>query len=448
MDKITHIKQTDKGVDDELQRVTKAVNTLIDKFLEPSSSYPSDTGKAAMQVVSVGNNQYSISFRTKDGFVNSVPGIFEKSDVLNPSWGNSWGQISSQMAQYEEEKINTYYQSTEPSAPHTGDFWFDTSSTDNYVMKRYNGHVWVITSVYQTSTGLYAGHITAGNIVTGTISISAFINDAGYITSAAAGNHTYYQNTEPSGTTEGDFWFDTQTAGNYRMRRRNATTGGTEETRWDQVSVYMDGSGLYASNIDAGKITTGMLTAIAIQSGLTGERVTINESGYGHTIRFYDSTGTYAGGISAGSNGFLDITDCHMVSVYCEGLIYGLYMTIGGVGDQRFEVDEAGNLTKVAGQAASANTGKVLASNGSSYYPTTLTAASVGASASDHNHSGVYALVGHDHSGVYAPAAQGAVYSAGPASGFWVASSSGGPTTAQLPVKTLTINGVAHYVLE
>lgn len=80
--KLTHIKQSDRSIDRELQELVQAINTLIDKVGEPSSSYPSDIGKQSIQAVNVGNNLFSIALRTQDGVVYSIPGIFQKTTSL------------------------------------------------------------------------------------------------------------------------------------------------------------------------------------------------------------------------------------------------------------------------------------------------------------------------------------------------------------------------------
>ncbi|MFA5382802.1 MAG: hypothetical protein WC356_06555, partial [Candidatus Micrarchaeia archaeon] len=47
-----------------------------------------------------------------------------------------------------------------------------------------------------------------------------------------------------------------------------------------------------------------------------------------------------------------------------------------------------------------------------------------------------------------APSTQGAVFAGTISSGFWVATSSGGATTAELPVRAIVINSITHYCLE
>ncbi len=85
MNKLTHNKQSDRGIDDELQRIISALNLVIDKVADPSTAYPKDTGNVGIQAVTVGNNEYSLSVRTKDGVINSVPGMFIKSDEVHNS---------------------------------------------------------------------------------------------------------------------------------------------------------------------------------------------------------------------------------------------------------------------------------------------------------------------------------------------------------------------------
>lgn len=97
MDKLIHVKQSDKGVDDELHRIVQAVNHIADLIVEPSTSRPSDRDKSLMQVMTTENNEYAVAFRTKDGYVCSVPGMFEKSDglALNINASRSYGGVLS-----------------------------------------------------------------------------------------------------------------------------------------------------------------------------------------------------------------------------------------------------------------------------------------------------------------------------------------------------------------
>ena len=80
--KLTHIKQSDRSIDRELQELVQAINTLIDKVGDPSSSYPSDIGKQSIQAVNVGSNLFSVAIRTQDGVVYSIPGLFRKTTSI------------------------------------------------------------------------------------------------------------------------------------------------------------------------------------------------------------------------------------------------------------------------------------------------------------------------------------------------------------------------------
>lgn len=122
----------------------------------------------------------------------------------------------------------------------------------------------------------------AGDIVLNnqsSISLSGFNNDIG----AGTGNHTYYSASAPSSPNSGDFWFDTSVAGSYLMNRYNGAT-------WDQVSVYMDGSGIYTSTLTAGQVTAGTFTGLTFETNSIGQRVVIN--GSTNAIDFYDGVGS------------------------------------------------------------------------------------------------------------------------------------------------------------
>jgi hypothetical protein len=106
MNKLTHNKQSDRGVDRELQELTSAINTLIDKVADPGTSAPTDLDKANVQVITTGNNEYCLAVRTTDGFVTSAPGILEKVDTLSQSYRSnlaSYKKISASVAEYDSE---------------------------------------------------------------------------------------------------------------------------------------------------------------------------------------------------------------------------------------------------------------------------------------------------------------------------------------------------------
>jgi hypothetical protein len=257
----------------------------------------------------------------------------------------------------------------------------------------------------------FTGDITFTNA--GSIAISGFNNDAGYITSASAGNHTYYQGTEPTGTSAGDFWFDTQTAGQYKMRRRNATTGGTEATRWDLMSVYMDANGIYAGNITAGQITAGTFTGFTFQTAASGKRVEIRSSD--NEMEFYETSGSIVR-IGSDVNGTTDGIKIANGSLYSitnltTPALYGWAITNkGGTGGSFWATGTAGSGSNIAvyGNASGGdanysfwggagniyNAGDVNITGAYKINGTALAYSDVGAAASGHNHTGTYIPVG------------------------------------------------------
>jgi hypothetical protein len=80
--KITHVRQTDPGIDRELREIVAALNQLIDALGAPGSSVPADSSTVTMQAVNVQNNLYSLAVQTKDGMMYSLPGIFVKSTSI------------------------------------------------------------------------------------------------------------------------------------------------------------------------------------------------------------------------------------------------------------------------------------------------------------------------------------------------------------------------------
>ncbi len=161
-------------------------------------------------------------------------------------------------------------------------------------------------NVYLEGDCYVKGAITFTN--QGSISISGFNNDAGFITIASA-PQSFYGSTEPTVVTNGlkvgDFWFDTNT-GVYKMKRCATIT---PSVTWNNVGVYMDANGVYAGNITAGQITAGTLTGFTIQTNATPTTngIIIDNTSNGQ-IRFYDTSneiveigsGVYSGGITPG----------------------------------------------------------------------------------------------------------------------------------------------------
>ena len=177
------------------------------------------------------------------------------------------------------------------------------------------------------------------------IAISGFNNDAGYITSASAGNQTYYSSTAPTGIKTGDFWFDTSVAGQYKMKRYNGAT-------WDLVSVYMDGTGVYAGNITAGQVTAGTFTGLTFQTdiGVAGHYKRSVISGADNEMHFYDASNNEI--VRIGSNIYSSVPG---ISIY-NGIIYsqGTSDVIPIMGS----VFSGADGVAVVGQATCYSTGK------------------------------------------------------------------------------------------
>lgn len=246
-----------------------------------------------------------------------------------------------------------------------------------------------------------------------TIPLSSFNNDAGFITDADAGIKTTYSATEPISKSTGDMWFDTS-GDNYVMKRYNGAT-------WDLVSVYMDGNGLYAREINAGQVTAGTFTGLTFQTAASGQRVVID--GATNKIIFYDPAGSvgtlYGSGGNIVSNASWFVNSTSIVGLYAgttgsggiglegegggnpaigvsgKALGAGINRAIYGdaqngtanyagyfnngkvyiknaleVGSERLIINSSGQLTKVDNTAASGNIGYVLASDGTSFTPT------------------------------------------------------------------------------
>jgi hypothetical protein len=144
-----------------------------------------------------------------------------------------------------------------------------------------------------TTNAYFKGAVKLTNA--GSINISGFNNDAGYITSATIGNKSFYSATAPTvigdNLVVGDFWFDTSGA-SYVMKRCKTIT---PSVTWDIISVYMNGSGVYAGNITAGQVTAGTFTGFTFQTDASGHsRVAMLAEN--DIIEFYNSTDAYPTG--------------------------------------------------------------------------------------------------------------------------------------------------------
>ena len=76
--KVTHNRQADIGIERELRDIVTVLNSLVEKIGSPSTSLPSDLSNQSIQVVRVGANQYSLAVRSVDGFVYVLPGLLTK----------------------------------------------------------------------------------------------------------------------------------------------------------------------------------------------------------------------------------------------------------------------------------------------------------------------------------------------------------------------------------
>ena len=178
--------------------------------------------------------------------------------------GSSWlevrdGAIATLQKELQEafeladSKISTFYGSTTPSNPDTGDIWFQSVSKTNTktgqsykenVIKRYNGSTWV--EIQDTG-------------------IETALNAAGTAQATADSKiETYFQQSAPTGTSaepldEGDLWFDSDD--NNKCYRYNKTKKQWEEVKDKRIEA--------AYNLAAKKINTYYGTSIPSGTVLT-----------------------------------------------------------------------------------------------------------------------------------------------------------------------------------
>jgi hypothetical protein len=273
------------------------------------------------------------------------------------------------------------------------------------------------------------GNVTLSNQAS--ITLSGFNNDAGFITSASAGNKTYYQTTAPSsGITTGDFWFDTD---DYATFRYNGTN-------WNnRVSVYMDAYGLYAGNINASQVTAGIFTGLTFQTdaGTAGHYKRSVISASDNELHFYDSSNSEV--VRIGEDVYLSSVPGVLISGGV--LAFGNGGAIGASGNDIY-IDPPATGKVLLSAAVAEISGNTVWHAGNMGTGSLLDADMV-----DGKHASDFSLSGHNHSGVYAPASQGAVFASSLAN-FYVSATSGGANTVIVNLDEITINGVTKYVIQ
>jgi hypothetical protein len=311
--------------------------------------------------------------------------------------------------------IRTFYQSIAPTLSdslHVGDIWFNTSGT-SYIMEMcatiLPSITWNNVSVFMNGSGLYAGNITAGQITSGQFSIGripqssirtdSLNNTAGFITAASVPTpRTTYSAIPPTipAPAIGDFWYYTGRPGKYLLYRCTAIT---PLDVWSSISVYMDGSGIYADSITAGQITSGLInshlivadsikagtfTGLTFQTAASGAKIKITGSDH---ISFWNASNEFIGQLTynpSDANGLelisIGATIISASDIYLSGastIYLQDYTRLEGGSDigylQQTSFDIYGKLTKVNNISASGHTGYILQSDGTSFTPTATT---------------------------------------------------------------------------
>ena len=322
-------------------------------------------------------------------------------------------------------------------------------------------------NVYLEGDCYIKGAITFTN--QGSIAISGFNNDSGFITIASA-PQSFYGTTEPTVVTNGlkvgDFWFDTNT-GVYKMKRCATIT---PSVTWNNIGVYMDANGVYAGNITAGQVTAGTFTGFTFQTDDDGKRVVISDA---DDITFYDSGGDLSGVISGSAlaKKGVSITSAMLIKSTKNPSIVGFdtnvptlefyqkYLTPPSdpcihliIADYSAGGDYTHTLPTVSGTILTTGNYPTATNIGASTVggnifsltnPSAITFLRMNADNS------VSALSAGDFVTAIgaAPSTQGAAFSSHSAtSGRYVATSSGGSPTTQMGWVVLTINGVSYTV--
>jgi len=217
---------------------------------------------------------------------------------------------------------------------------------------------------------------------------------------SANGKNTNRYSTSAPGTTAnivGDLWFQYGVSAPY-TNKVIAQFVGAGGTTWTSMPI----SGLVVTNIDAGSITTGTLSAIQITAGSGATTFSVSPTGYMQANGAYiignitATSGTFSGSIYAGSGAFGTLSGNTLISGWSigsngitgvgsatitGGLISGSSINIGS---GAFTVNSAGAL-----YASSATIyGTIYASSGSFSGSVTATTGSIGGFVLSNNYIG------------------------------------------------------------
>jgi len=151
-----------------------------------------------------------------------------------------------------QNTTTTFTQSTQPSAQAIGDIWFDTSNGNKQY--RWDGSNWV--SVQDGS--IYTAQTTANSALSAATAASTAASTAQ--STANGKNKVTYSSGSPGSTANsaGDIWFQYTTGG--VITAQYTGQGGTS---WVSNTL----SNIVVSSLDAGKITSGTISSIAINNG-------------------------------------------------------------------------------------------------------------------------------------------------------------------------------------
>lgn len=231
--------------------------------------------------------------------------------------------------------IESFFQSTPPTAASLGDLWFDTD--DNNQLYRYNGTTWVAardgavtTASSNASSALSLASTADVNAANASASAaSALLQAAGAQATADGKIKTFYTNTQPSsGMSLGDLWY--QPSSGYVKRWsgsawQDVATLGADwaanlagvpgEFTDGRVAAAISSSG----NINSNKVTTAAIVANAVtgtsffqsssqvSSATVGSYTTVQTLGYttaGNPLLVNFAMQGYAQSNGAGSYGY------------------------------------------------------------------------------------------------------------------------------------------------
>lgn len=262
----------------------------------------SDTAPAGYNdtftITSVTTNTFTVPNTTNTAVTTATGTAWKAPTDYEASDNSVIYAIDSSMAL--AQGVQTFYASTAPTTTNIGDMWFDTSNSNKQY--RWSGSAWVSVQDGTIATALSTANTANSTANTALSNASTAQTAATTAQSTADGkNKVTYSGSTPSGSgTTGDIWWQ--------------FSGGVVIGQWQWSGsswVSAPIGNAVIANIDAGKITAGIISGIELTNGSGTFRVTSGGSvtATSGAIGGFTLASTYfggSGGFTLNSDGTID----------------------------------------------------------------------------------------------------------------------------------------------